>query len=133
MPHLGGTQVGYRLSGGHHDPAKPTLVLINPFTVTADYYNPEFESTRLRKLSNLLAAEPLGHGRSQALKTQSFTYWDSAIMALQLLETLQIEKAFALGTSQGGWIATRMALIAPEKVWSKAIIQLQQLTEHHID
>jgi microsomal epoxide hydrolase len=37
-------------------------------------------------------------------------------MFMELLAKLKIERAFALGTSQGGFIAARMALIAPEKV-----------------
>lgn len=116
VPHLGGIAVGYRLSEGTINPAKPTLVMINPFTTTAEYYLPEFRSSRLRAVCNLLAVEPLGHGETKPLKTESYTYWDSAIMGLQLLNALGIEKVFALGTSQGGWIAARMALIAPEKV-----------------
>lgn len=40
----------------------------------------------------------------------------TAIMNLQVLEALGIEKAFALGTSQGGFIVTRMALLDPDKV-----------------
>ena len=37
-------------------------------------------------------------------------------MNLQVMETLGIDKFFALGTSQGGWVVARMALLAPEKV-----------------
>jgi microsomal epoxide hydrolase len=37
-------------------------------------------------------------------------------MNLQVLEKLGIKKAYALGTSQGGWIVTRMALLAPDVV-----------------
>lgn len=124
VPHLGGTIVGYRLSGNIANSAKPTLVLINPFTTTVDYYLPEFSNSRLLQTCNLLAIEPLGHGRSQLIKAESFTYWDSAHMSLQLLDALGIKKAFVLGTSQGGWIAARMALIAPEKVpwWSIATV-----------
>lgn len=49
--------------------------------------------------------------------TENFTYWDTAIMNLQVLEALDIRgKVFVLGTSQGGWICVRMALLAPEKV-----------------
>ena len=36
-------------------------------------------------------------------------------MNLQVLDELKIEKAFVLGTSQGGWVAMRMALMRPEK------------------
>jgi pimeloyl-ACP methyl ester carboxylesterase len=39
-------------------------------------------------------------------------------MNIQVMGALGIEKAFVLGTSQGGWMAARMALLAPEKVRS---------------
>lgn len=116
VPHLGGINVGYRLSSASPDKSKPTIVLFNPFTTTSDYYLPEFENARLCKTANLLAIEPLGHGKTRAKNTESFTYWDSAMMALQVMTELEIEKAFALGTSQGGWIAARMALISPDRV-----------------
>lgn len=116
VPHLGGIEVGYRLSTATPDPSKPTVVLFNPFTATTDYYRPEFGNTILTGTVNLLAIEPLGHGHTRPKRTPTFTYWDSALMSLQVLEALGIEQAFALGTSQGGWIAARMALLAPEKV-----------------
>jgi pimeloyl-ACP methyl ester carboxylesterase len=41
-----------------------------------------------------------------------------------VMEALGVQKAFVLGTSQGGWMVVRMALLAPEKVGmlSKSII-----------
>ncbi|CAM1508661.1 Fc.00g055090.m01.CDS01 [Cosmosporella sp. VM-42] len=116
VPHLGGIDVGYRLSSTTLDKSKPTLVLYNPFTTTADYYLPEFKNKALCETLNLLAIEPLGHGRTHLKKTESFTYWDSAIASLQLLDALGIGQVFAMGTSQGGWIACRLALLAPERV-----------------
>ena len=32
------------------------------------------------------------------------------------MEEMGVKKAFVLGTSQGGWITVRMALLAPDKV-----------------
>ncbi|EHK17768.1 uncharacterized protein TRIVIDRAFT_194914 [Trichoderma virens Gv29-8] len=113
VPHLGGINVGYRLS--FTDSSVPTLVLINPFTTTADYYQPEFESGQLAGKLNLLAVEPLGHGATHT-KSETYTYWDSAIMTLQLLDILEIDHAFVAGTSQGGWIAARMALLSPQRI-----------------
>jgi pimeloyl-ACP methyl ester carboxylesterase len=113
VPHLGGIEVGYRLSSS--DPSRPTLVLIIPFTTTVDYYLPEFKNSELTDKLNLLAVEPLGHGATRA-KTETFTYWDSALAFLQLMDALDIERAFAAGTSQGGWMAARMALLAPQRV-----------------
>lgn len=64
---------------------------------------------------NLFAVEPLGHGATKT-KSETFTYWDSAIMVIQLLDVLGINQTFVAGTSQGGWIAARMALLSPKKV-----------------
>ena len=122
VSHLGGTDVGYRFSKCPNHAFKPTLVLFPPFTTTADYYLPEFKSSALREALNLLAIEPFGHGRTRASATGSFTYWDSAIIALQVLSVLGIDKVFVLGTSQGGWIATRMAMIVPERVSSGRLV-----------
>ena len=113
VPHLNGTSVGYRSSTT--DASKPTLVLIVPFTTTVDYYDPEFSDSELAERVNLIAVEPLGHGATRT-KAENFTYWDSAIIFLQLLDTLGVRKAFVLGTSQGGWMGIRMELLAPEKV-----------------
>ncbi|CAK7204574.1 hypothetical protein SEUCBS139899_007332 [Sporothrix eucalyptigena] len=118
VPYLGGIDVGYRLSQPAIDRTKPTIVLFNPFTATTDYYEPEFRSAELCAAANLVAVEPLGHGRTMPRSGAgtTFTYWDSAHMALQLLDALGVDKFFALGTSQGGWIAVRLALLAPERV-----------------
>lgn len=83
--------------------------------MTSSLYDPQFNNKDLTDAANLLAIEPLGHGSTECA-SENYTYWDTAIMAIQVLDALNIKKAFALGTSQGGWIVTRMALVAPEKV-----------------
>lgn len=115
VPHLGGTTVGFRTSAPVIDPAKPTLVLVIPFTTTVDYYTPEFENSALTTKLNLIAIEPLGHGATRTA-SETFTYWDSALANLQLLDVLGVDRVFAGGTSQGGWVAVQMALLAPQKV-----------------
>lgn len=115
VPHLGGIRAGYRLSAEKVDASKPTVVLINSMCTTSSLYNDQFNSRTLTDAINLLAVEPLGHGGT-GCPSEHFTYWDSAIMALQVMEALGIKKAFSLGTSQGGWMVVRMALLAPEKV-----------------
>lgn len=115
VPHLGGIKAGYRLSSNTIDSAKPTYVLLNSMCMTSALYNAQFANPALTTAANLLAVEPLGHG-STSCPTEHFTYWDSAIMALQVMDRLGLEKAYAVGTSQGGWIVTRMALLAPDKV-----------------
>lgn len=115
VPHLGGIDVGYRLSGERIDAAKPTVVLINSMCTTSSLFNDQFNSKSLTDAVNLLAIEPLGHGATSSV-AEHFTYWDTATMALQVMEALGVDKAFALGTSQGGWMVARMALLAPGKV-----------------
>lgn len=114
VAHLGTSTVGYRFAAPY-DPARPTLVLVNSFTTSAELYRPQFADPALAGAVNLLALEPYGHGETRAGYEQ-FTYWDSAVADLEALDALGIGKAFVLGTSQGGWIAARMAMLAPERI-----------------
>jgi 3-oxoadipate enol-lactonase len=54
--------------------------------------------------------------------TTPFTYWDSAQDLLGLLDHLGIERATLAGMSQGGFIALRAALLAPERVTALVLI-----------
>jgi pimeloyl-ACP methyl ester carboxylesterase len=115
VPHLWGIDAAYQMPHPY-DPSKPTVVLINSFTTSSELYRTQFEDKSITDKMNLLAIEPLGHGQTKALNAETFTYWDTAIMNMQVLDALGIFKAFALGTSQGGFIVVRMALLAPERV-----------------
>ena len=119
IPHLSST-IGY-----YHpaplDPSKPTLVLINSFTTAVQLYDDQFANEELVASVNLLAIEPYGHGDTRTA-IEHFTYWDTAIAALQVLDKLGVKRAFALGTSQGGWIVARMALLAPDVVGVSAFV-----------
>ncbi|KAF2173097.1 hypothetical protein M409DRAFT_62705 [Zasmidium cellare ATCC 36951] len=115
VPHLGGIDAGYQMSE-NYDASKPTLVMVNSFTTSAELYRKQFEDEALTGRMNLLAVELLGHGETRT-DTEHWTYWDTAIMNLQVLDALGITgKVFVLGTSQGGWITVRMALLAPERI-----------------
>jgi pimeloyl-ACP methyl ester carboxylesterase len=114
VPHLGGSSIGYRFARSY-DASLPTLVMVNSFTTSVELYRPQFNDAALNDVANLLAIEPYGHGATRATYRQ-FTYWDSAVANLQVLDALGISEAFCLGTSQGGWIVTRMAILAPDKV-----------------
>ncbi len=120
VSHLGTSAIGYKLAKPY-DASLPTLVMVNSFTTSVEQYRPQFADEKLAGTANLLAIEPYGHGQSRASYEQ-FTYWDSAIANLQVLEALELPDAFVLGTSQGGWIAARMAILAPDVV--KGIIPL---------
>lgn len=116
VSHLGGIDAGYQMPHPY-DSSKPTLVLVNSFTTSSDLYREQYGNEKLRSTMNLLAIELLGHGKTRT-KSENFTYWDTAIMNCQVMEALGINKAFVLGTSQGGWITVRMALLRPDLVSS---------------
>ncbi len=114
IPHLGGSTIGCRLAGPL-DPKRPTLILINSFLTSVELYRPQFADAALASAVNLLALELYGHGATRTA-TPQFTYWDSAIANLQVMEALELPSAWVLGTSQGGWVAARMAMLAPERI-----------------
>lgn len=114
VAHLGGIDAAYQMPHAY-DASKPTLVLVNSFTTSSELYQSQYKNKKLTDAMNLIAIELLGHGQTRT-KAENFTYWDTAIMNLQVLEALGIKKAFVLGTSQGGWITVRMALLAPETI-----------------
>lgn len=114
VSHLGGIDAAYQMPHAY-DPSKPTLVLVNSFTTSSELYQSQYANKDLNEAMNLIAIELLGHGQTRT-KCENWTYWDTAIMNLQVLEALGIPRAFVLGTSQGGWITVRMALLAPEKI-----------------
>lgn len=114
VPHLGGIDAAYQMPR-EYDPAKPTVVMINAFTMSSELYREQFDNTELADQMNLIAIELLGHGQTRTTRTH-WTYWDTAEMNLQVLDALKIDRAFVLGTSQGGWVTVQMALLRPEKV-----------------
>lgn len=120
VPHLGTSTIGYKF-GRPYDSSLPTLVMVNSFSTSAELYRPQFADPTLGDAANLLAIELYGHGATRSTY-EHFTYWDSAVANLQVLEALGISEAFVLGTSQGGWVAARMAMLAPDAV--KGIIPL---------
>ena len=106
--------IGYRF-GRPYDPELPTLVMANSFSTSVELYRPQFADAELSERVNLLAIEPYGHGE-HACRYADFTYWDSAIGRPAGARGAEHPRAFALGTSQGGWIAARMAMLAPDTV-----------------
>ena len=117
VPHLGGIDAAYQMPR-EYNPAKPTVVLINAFTTSSELYRAQFEDEELAAAVNLIAIELLGHGQTRTTR-EHWTYWDTAEMNLQVLDAMKIDRAFVLGTSQGGWVTVQMALLRPDKVRHK--------------
>lgn len=115
VPHLGGIDAAYQMPRAY-DRTKPTVVLVNAFTTSSELYRDQFKNSKLNENMNLVAIELLGHGQTRTAR-EHWTYWDTAEMNLQVLDALGIERAFVLGTSQGGWVTVQMALLRPETVY----------------
>lgn len=75
--------------------------MVNSFTTSSELYREQYANKELTNKMNLLAIELLGHGQTR-IENENWTYWDTAIMNVQVMDALGIEKAFVFGTSQGG-------------------------------
>ncbi|KAH6619072.1 alpha/beta hydrolase [Boeremia exigua] len=113
VPHLSSINVAYYMPK-LYDRSKATLVLIHGFSMSSHVFTGHFQSQNLTSEMNLLGIDVIGHGETR-VKNETFTYWDTAIMIVQLLDALSINEAFILRTSHGGCIAVRTYLIAPKK------------------
>ena len=61
-----------------------------------------------------------GHGGTAA--DGPFDYWDVARDVLAVLDHLGLDRVAVVGTSQGGFIGLRMALLAPERITALAVL-----------
>src|ERR1700761_2726239 len=108
VPHLGGITVHYGL-GAPLDNAKPSVLLIPGFLTGAELFETQLSDSELIDKFNLVAVDPLGHGQTKT-RSSHWTYWDNAVMMIQLMDALAIQGWWIVGIAQGGWIAPRIAL-----------------------
>jgi pimeloyl-ACP methyl ester carboxylesterase len=83
--------------------------MFHSFLMDSRLYEPQFEDPAFDAY-NLIAVDEHGHGHTES--PESFTFWDSARDGLALMRHLKVDRFYVLGTSQGGFIALRMALLA---------------------
>ncbi|TIC99437.1 putative hydrolase YugF [Colletotrichum higginsianum] len=114
VPHLGGIKAAYYMPKPY-DKSKSTLILIHGFSMSSHVFQDHFTSQSLTDQMNLIGIDVIGHGGTE-IKNETFTYWDTAIMNIQVMDALGIKQAFVLGTSHGGAISVRMYLVAPERI-----------------
>ncbi|MEV0064995.1 alpha/beta hydrolase [Amycolatopsis sp. NPDC050768] len=110
----GGQQVHYVDHGGDG----PAVVLLHSFLMDVDMWLPQVEA--LRGDHRLIAIDERGHGETPA--DGPFDYWDVARDALAVLDHLGFDRAAVIGTSQGGFVGLRMALLQPERVTALAVL-----------
>lgn len=92
--------------------AGPVLIFCHSYGMRAEMFAPQLEA--FGATHRCITWDQRAHGESAA--QHPFTFWDSAKDLVALMDHLGIEKASVVGTSQGGFVALRAALLAPERI-----------------
>lgn len=116
---------GQLVSYVDHGGDGPAVVLLHSFLMDATMWAPQV--TAFGGTYRLIAIDERGHGETPA--AAPFDHWDVARDALAVLDELNIDRAAAIGTSQGGFVAIRMALLAPERITALGLLGTSGETE----
>jgi len=113
------------VTGGHqrvryadHGGAGPPVVLLHAYLMDIEMFEPQVGA--LGDSFRLIAVDQRGHGGTPG--DEPFDYWDVARDVLAVLDHLGIERAAVVGTSIGGFVALRVALLAPERVQALVLL-----------
>lgn len=109
---------GQLVSYVDHGGDGPAVVLLHSFLMDVSMWAPQVAAFGRR--FRLIAVDERGHGATPA--NGPFDYWDVARDVLAVLDDLGIGSAAVVGTSQGGFVALRTALLAPERVAALAVL-----------
>jgi pimeloyl-ACP methyl ester carboxylesterase len=109
---------GQHLHHTDHGGRGPVVVLLHSFLMDERMFASQIAA--LRSEFRLVTVDERGHGGTPA--DAPFDYWDVARDVLALLDHLGVDSAAVVGTSQGGFVALRMALLAPDRVTALAVM-----------
>jgi pimeloyl-ACP methyl ester carboxylesterase len=97
------------------------IVFSHGILMDHDMFEPQIRS--LAGEFRCISWDQRGHGQSD--QEGPWTYWTSAEDLIALLDDLEIDHAFLVGMSQGGFLSLRTALVAPERVKGLGLIDTQ--------
>jgi pimeloyl-ACP methyl ester carboxylesterase len=109
---------GQRVHYTDHGGDGPVVVLLHSFLMHGGMFAPQLSA--LGGNLRLVTVDTRGHGGTPV--DGPFDYWDVAHDVLGVLDSLGAPRAAVVGTSQGGFVALRMALLAPERVSALAVL-----------
>jgi 3-oxoadipate enol-lactonase len=112
--HNGDQTLSYGDTGG----SGSVVVFSHGFGMNGTMFAPQCNAFRDRY--RCITWDQRGHGGSPT--DRAFTFWDSAEDCLALLNHLRIQSASFVGTSQGGFVSLRLALLAPDRVRSLVVL-----------
>ena len=106
---VNGQNIHYSDTGG----SGPAVILGHGFLMDLNMFNAQVDA--LSDKYRIVTWDERGFGQTE-FDDKPFTYWDSANDCLELMTYLGIKKAVVGGMSQGGFLAMRAAIAAPERV-----------------
>ena len=111
MPYasVNGQRIYFEDTGGDGAP----VILAHGFLMDHEMFEPQVDA--LAPEFRVITWDERGFGLTE-FDGEPFTYWDSALDCLALLDHLDIRRAVVGGMSQGGFVSLRAALTAPERV-----------------
>ena len=112
------TPAGQRLSFTDHGGSGPAVVVLHSFLMDGSMFEPQVQAWGAG--FRTIAIDERGHGGTPA--EAPFDYWDVARDVLAVLDHLGIAQAAIVGTSQGGFIGLRTALLAPGRIRALAVL-----------
>ncbi|WP_370963268.1 alpha/beta fold hydrolase [Amycolatopsis sp. cg9] len=113
MTLIGGREVAYTDHGGQG----AVVVLLHSFLMDGRMFAPQRAALEGFRC---VTVDERGHGGTPA--DGPFDYWDVARDVLGVLDHLGVERAAVVGTSQGGFVALRLALLAPARISAIAVL-----------
>jgi pimeloyl-ACP methyl ester carboxylesterase len=113
-----GARIAYDDTGG----SGPPVILAHGFLMDRSMFDPQVAA--LAATHRVITWDERGFGDTE-YDGEPFTYWDSALDCLGLLDHLGIDRAVVGGMSQGGFVSLRVALTAPERVRGLILIDTQ--------
>ncbi len=114
---VNGQSLFFQDTGGNDTP----IIFSHGFLMDHEMFAPQVSA--LSEEFRCITWDERGFGATPA--TETFSYWDSADDALALLTYLDIDAAFFVGMSQGGFLSMRAALRAPERILGLGLIDTQ--------
>jgi 3-oxoadipate enol-lactonase len=119
---VNGATIAYDDTGGDG----PVVVLAHGFLMDRTMFALQVDA--LRDRYRVVTWDERGFGETD-YDGGPFTYWDSAQDCLALMDHLGIDRAVVGGMSQGGFVALRVALLAPQRVRGLILLDTQAGTE----
>jgi pimeloyl-ACP methyl ester carboxylesterase len=107
----------YKDTGGE----LPAVVFSHGFLMDHEMF--EMQVAELAAQYRCIAWDQRGHGVTEVRGKHSF--WDSAADLKELLDSIEVDRFFHVGMSQGGFIGLRVALNMPDRVRGLVFIDSQ--------